>query len=777
MHPRRVFIAPARRRPVKVSGLKLPAAALRLLAAGGYEELYPPQAAAVKAGLLGGRSVLVSAPTASGKTLVATLSMMAHLSARRRGRIVYLSPLRALASEKFAEFKKIGGAPLGRKRARVRISTGEAGSGARLADADIAVMTNERMDALMRQDPEWASGVGLLVVDEIHLIGDPVRGPALEMVLARMRAGPAKPQIVGLSATMTNAAEVARWLGARLVDSDWRPVGLREGVHHRTSITMSDGETRPLRPSSLGAAVDIGIEAVAGGGQSLLFAESRARSVSLAEKAAPAVSKLLGKGDAAALAGSADRILASGGGTRLAGKLAGLVRKGAAFHHAGLAQAARSEVEAAFRARRVRLLASTPTLAAGVNLPARRVVVSSILRYDPSLGYKTRISVLEYKQLCGRAGRPQYDEYGEAIVVSPKSYPKDKVMRLYVRGRPQPVKSQIMGQKAARAHALSLVVSRPGITAAGVTAFFSRTLAGRQTAKKTVRAGVAAALGSLVGFGMVSREGAGLSPTRLGQAASRLYLDPATAASFRDAIEGAAEGDAIDGDDDGDEEPRPARRGRSLSSPSSGRPLPKPRPARRARRKANAGHTLGLLYAITTCSEFFPKMYMRYSDDDAMWGLLRAREDEMIGSSSHSDLNRSLLALDSWIGEASEAEIARRLEVEAGDLHRIVESAEWLARCMGQLARDLGQPGLAREIGALRTRIRYGVREELLGLVSVRDVGRVRARRLHRAGIADKAGLSSASMRRIAAVDGIGPALAAKIKSRASGGSGGPRGR
>ena len=744
---------------MQVSALELPPSAVRLLAGGGYEELYPPQAAAVEAGLLGGRSVLVSAPTASGKTLVASLSMMAHLSARRRGRIVYLSPLRALASEKFAEFKKIGGIPLGRRRARLRISTGESGSGARLADADIAVMTNERMDSLMRQDPEWASGVGLLVADEIHLVGDPVRGPALEMVLARMRAAPHRPQIVGLSATMTNAAEIARWLGARLVDSKWRPVDLREGVHHGTSITMSDGQSRRLRPSSLGAAVDIGVEAVADGGQSLLFAESRARSVSLAEKSAAPVSRLLGRGDAERLAASADRILASGGGTRLAGTLAGLVRRGVAFHHAGLAQAARSEVEAAFRARRIRLLASTPTLAAGVNLPARRVVVSSILRYDPSLGYKTRISVLEYKQLCGRAGRPQYDEYGEAIVVSPKSYAKGDVMRMYVRGRPQPVKSQLMGQKAVRAHALSIVVSTPGITEAGVSAFFARTLAGRQSAKRSVRAKVAAAIGFLAESGMVSREGARLSPTRLGLAASQLYLDPATAASFRDAIEHAAAGDEDEDEDeyfgeDEDEAPRPAKR--------------------RGRRYAPAsGHTLGLLYAIATCGEFFPKMYMRYSDDSSVWGLLNAREDEMIGPADPSDFNRSLLALDSWIGEATEAAIARKLEVEAGDMHRIVESAEWLARCMGQLARDLGQPGLAREIAALRTRIRYGVREDLLELVSVRDVGRVRARRLRRAGITGKAKLSSVSARRLAAIDGIGPVLAALLKSRASGGGGG----
>ena len=738
-----------------VSSLKLPAAATRLLAADGYEELYPPQAAAVKAGLLGGRSVLVSAPTASGKTLVAALSMMAHLSARRPGRIVYLSPLRALASEKFAEFKKIGGVTLGRTRARVKISTDETGAGARLADADIAVMTNERMDALMRQDPEWASGIGLVVADEIHLIGDPARGPALEMVLARMRASPSKPQIVGLSATMSNAAEVARWLGARLVDSDWRPVKLREGVYHGSTIAMRDGETRRLRPSGLGAAVDAGIESVQEGGQALLFAESRARSVALAEKAADAVSKTLGGGDAAALAKAADRILASAENTALVKRLAGLVRRGVAFHHAGLAQGARSGVEAAFRARRIRLLASTPTLAAGVNLPARRVVVSSILRYDPSLGRKVPISVLEYKQLCGRAGRPQYDEHGEAIVVSPKSYAKGDVMRRYVRGRPQPIRSQMMGERAVRAHALSLVASQPGITAAGVAAFFARTLAGRQVSRTAVRSRVASAIAFLAESGMVDREGSRLSPTRLGAAATRLYLDPATAASFRDAIESAPE------------------RGAEAAAPPGSRSSPR----RRQRSGPPARLTLGLLHAITSCTEFYPKVYMRYGDGMAVWKLADAKRRELIGQIYYSESNRSLLALDRWLDESTEAQIAGRLEVESGDLRRIVESAEWLARCMGQLARELGRPDLSRELAVLRARIRYGVREELVELVSVRDVGRVRARRLYGRGITGKAKLSTAPVRRLAAIDGIGPVLAPKLRSRASGGGGGGGGR
>ena len=734
----------------------------------------PPQAEAVKAGLLGGKSVLVSAPTASGKTLVAVLAMMAHLSSRRRGKIVYLSPLRALASEKFAEFRRIGRVVLGGKKARVMVSTGETGQGARIGDADILVLTNERMDALLRQDPKWAARIGLVVADEVHMIGDPFRGATLEMILARMRLSKRAPQIVGLSATMTNAAEIAKWLGARLVDSDWRPVQLREGVHHGASITMADGSRRRLRPSSLGAAVDIGVEAVKEGGQSLVFAETRALSVSLAEKAAPAVSGSLGGEDRAELAAVAAAILASAENTQLVKTLAGLVRKGVAFHHAGLAQPSRAAVEAAFRARRIRLLASTPTLAAGVNLPARRVVVSSILRYDPSLGKKAPISVLEYKQLCGRAGRPQYDEYGEAIAVSPRSYKKDQVMRRYVRGRPQPVRSQLASAAAMRTHVLSLVAMSPGIKKSEAARFFAGTLAGLQSRAALMRDKIDIAIESLARLGLVCKKGARLHATDLGSMASLLYLDPDTAALFRDAIEAA---------------PRAA-------APGGGGSRRKPAAPRAAAPRRPERLTLGLLHEITSCSMFFPKVYMRESDYYTASRLARSKRGELFMGTPRAGrsrgrsgwwrwsmpedttgFNRSLLALDAWLGEDPEARIAGRLGVESGDMHRIVESAEWLAYCMGRLAGGLGRPDLARELAVLRARIRHGIGEELVELASVRGVGRVRARRLHRRGIDGKAALASASVRKIASIDGIGAALAVKIKSQASRGRGTGTGR
>ena len=732
---------------VLVSELDLPRPARDLLAAEGYERLYPPQAAAVKAGLLGGGSVLVSAPTASGKTLVAMLSMMAHLSAGRPGKIVYLSPLRALASEKFAEFKKIGGIRLGGKKAQVKVSTGETGGGSRLGDGDIIVLTNERMDALMRQGPEWTSRIGMVVADEVHLISDPARGPTLEMVLTKMGLLDDRPQVVGLSATMTNAAEIAEWLGARLVGSDWRPVRLREGVFGDGSIIMADGARLDVPVSVRGAAVDIGLDTVAGGGQALLFAGTRVRAASLAAKAADAVSKSLGRRDAEALSGAADAILASAENTKLVKALAGLVRKGVAFHHAGLAQPCRAEVEAAFRARRIKLLASTPTLAAGVNLPARRVVVASIMRYSAASGRNEPISVLEYKQLCGRAGRPQYDEHGEAVVVAPSSYDADEVLEYYARGEPEPIESKMTGQKAMRTHVLSLVVTSPGIKTSRVSEFFGQTLGGRQAGGAAqVEAAVGEALEFLAGSGMVVEKGGRMAATGFGKKTSMLYLDPATAVSFRSVIEGA---------------PRPA----APAPPPAGAAGQKAGRRKKAPR-APPSHTLGLLYEITGCTEFFPKMYLRKDDEEAAADLFDERGGELLRPAYSYECNRSLLALDAWIAESPETALADRLKVEAGDMHRIAETAEWLARCMGDLAMGLDRPDIASEVATLRTRIRYGVREELIELVSIRGIGRVRARALYRNGVTGRADLSAMPVEKLAAVDKIGRAVASGIKAQ-----------
>jgi helicase len=214
------------------------------------------------------------------------------------------------------------------------------------------------------------------------LIGDENRGPTLEMTLTQLKLLETKPQIVGLSATITNSDEIANWLGCKLVKNDWRPVPLTEGVCDAGEVTMSDGKTFEVERSIRGTPIDLGVQSVKEGGQSLVFAETRTRSKSLATKAADIISQILEKKDLKELEKTSKKILSENEHTELVKTLAFLVKKGVAFHHAGLNQNCRTIIEKEFRKGTIKLLSSTPTLAAGVNLPARRVVISSVNRYN-----------------------------------------------------------------------------------------------------------------------------------------------------------------------------------------------------------------------------------------------------------------------------------------------------------------------------------------------------------------------------------------------------------
>ena len=389
---------------MKISELDLPQQAKEFLESDGYSELFPPQTDSIKAGLLNEESVLVSAPTASGKTLIATIAMLNHLS-KNSGKVVYLSPLRALAAEKYNEFKKIEKVSLG-KKIKVQISTGDFElADKNLEKSDILILTNEKMDSIIRHGSEWTDDIGLVIADEIHLIGDQDRGPTLEMILTKLKLLKKSPQIIALSATITNANEISEWLNCKLVENDWRPVPLSEGVYDGGRVTMHDGKGYELEPSLRGPPVDLGAESVKNGGQSLIFAETRTRSASLAAKASDVISRYLENSEKTELAKTSKKILGNNEHTTLVKTLAELVKKGVAFHHAGLNQNCRETVENEFRKGNIKLISSTPTLAAGVNLPARRVVISNINRYNARIGANRPISVLEYKQLCGRAGK------------------------------------------------------------------------------------------------------------------------------------------------------------------------------------------------------------------------------------------------------------------------------------------------------------------------------------------------------------------------------------
>jgi helicase len=685
----------------------------------GYSSLYPPQDIALKHGILEGKSLLITTPTASGKTLIAMMAI--HKALEKRRKVAYLTPLRALVSEKYNDMKVLENLNFGRK-IKVMAATGDYDSpGKDLATADVIVVTNEKMDTLFRHNAEWLDDIGLFVSDEVHLIGERERGATLEMMLTKIRKHYPQSQIVTLSATVSNSDEIADWLDCELLQSDWRPTRLVEGVYEHGAVRMNDGTSFRIKSSGISSAVDLAIDSINEGGQALIFAETRKRAASLAARAVEGVYRRLDKTAKDLSASTSSEILARGDDSELTKTLAALVSKGVAFHHAGLAPSSRDIVESSFRNGIIKLLAATPTLAAGVNLPARRVVIASIMRYDSEHGRNLPISVLEYKQLCGRAGRPKYDAYGESIIVSDLAVSADELYDHYVLGSPEPLRSQLSNDNAIRFHLLSNITTMPGMKESDIHDLFSRTLFARQYARATVKLKVDSALEYLKQEELIKSKKGRQIATDFGKRTSLLYINPATAVRFRDALQGVEQANA-------------------------------------------SKHVLGFLHLIVSNPDFYPRLSLRKADYDQLSILIHRRGNELLYPISEYDCSRSFLALCQWLEETTDKTLSDKLGVEPGDMHRIVEIADWLAYSLYEVAKLLRHDDLMPELFSLRTRIRYGVKEELLPLVVLEGIGRVKARALYEAGFTDLAKIAKASQVKLASVPKMGPIAAEKLK-------------
>src|SRR5947208_9693889 len=225
---------------MRVAGLGLDARIVEILKGQGIEELYPPQTDAIGPALLG-ENLVLAIPTASGKSLVAYLAILA--SVLRGGKALYIVPLRALAAEKYEDLKEFE--QLGMK---VGISVGDYDSvDPTLEKFDVIVATSERADSLLRHRTNWLQQLTVVVADEVHLINDADRGPTLEITLAKLRQVNPKAQVLALSATIKNSDQLAKWLEAEHVKSEWRPVPLKEGVYHDGLVHFVDQSVREVK--------------------------------------------------------------------------------------------------------------------------------------------------------------------------------------------------------------------------------------------------------------------------------------------------------------------------------------------------------------------------------------------------------------------------------------------------------------------------------------------------------------------------------------------------
>ncbi len=679
----------------------------RLLSLLGVEGLFPPQREALERGVERGQSLVVAAPTGSGKSLIAMIALVNALQGG--GQAFYLVPLKSIAQEKYRDFRALEALGL-----RVRVSIGDYSEGA--PDADIVIATYEKMDSMLRNDRRLASRVKLLVVDEVHVAGDPRRGPVLEGVVARLLSR-GEPQVLGLSATVPNVDEIAAWLGAEPLVSKWRPVPLREAVFKDYRLYFSEGYYREVARIHGHPDLDLALEAASRGGQTLVFSQSRRRAMSLARRAAR---KARLPHDRRAAREAASLIEDATGTPRaLREELSGLVRRGVAYHHAGLTSELRRIIEDAFRAGGVSILYSTPTLAAGVNLPARLVVVDEYYRFER--GVREPIRVAEYKQLAGRAGRPGYDEEGLAVIIAESGDEPEDLLDWYVKSKPERVESRLYGVQRLRHLALGLIASGEASSRNEVESILSRTLYAVQGGN--LREYLARALRDLWEWGLLEGDLKGqLVATPLGYNVSRLYLDPETVVVAKDVLS----------------------RARPLDEDSA-------------------------LLLIAMSPDMIRLPVPRREEDRVLEALvdeapsaLRLLED-WLGPEEMSAA-KTMLVLKAWINEENEDAIYERWGVAPGDLAAMAETGEWIASSLSHLLPLLGAgEEEASLVKRLAKRIRYGVRQELLPLVSLPGIGRVRARRLYDAGYRTIHDLALARPEELLRVPGIGVATVRSI--------------
>ncbi|MEM2913373.1 MAG: DEAD/DEAH box helicase [Candidatus Bathyarchaeia archaeon] len=478
----------------------------RVLLESDIKALFPPQEEAIKSGALEGKNLLLASPTASGKTLVAELCALKHIL-ERDGKVLYLTPLRALANEKYEEFRKytVIKKPNGRKIS-VGISTGDFDSSDPwLGRFDIIITTNEKCDSLLRHRAPWIGEISLIVADEVHLLNDVERGPTLEVILARLMQINPDVQLLALSATVRNSDEIAEWLKAVAITTEWRPVKLREGVLLNDEVQFKDGGSIKINPMVKEPAINLALHSVKHGGQVLIFASSRKNAVRLARKASQEMSDLLTKSLKRSLNSVAEEIQSSGERTRISELLSDLVKNGVAFHHAGLSGVHRKIIEDAFRDGKIKILTATPTLAFGVNLPARVVVISDYRRYEPGYGYYP-ITVLEYKQMVGRAGRPKYDDIGESILIAKTDEERDYLMGSFILAKPERIWSKLGVEKVLRGHVLATIASEFAFSEQGVYDFFGKTLFALQYDIRAIKGAIAKILRFLHNEGMIRYE-------------------------------------------------------------------------------------------------------------------------------------------------------------------------------------------------------------------------------------------------------------------------------
>jgi len=555
---------------------------------------------------------------------------------------------------------------------------------------------------LLRHGINWLDTIKVLVIDEIHLIHDPKRGPTLEVIISRFKALNPDTQLIALSATIKNAVELADWLDARLIQSDWRPVTLKEGVFYRNQIKYSDGSIEKIKGDKKKAVECLAEESIDDGGQVLIFVNNRRSTVSLAKKLSVVLEDTVKdqeKKDLKNLVHFIEQEQMEN--TSIVQTLVSCIEKGVAFHNAGLSSIQKKAVEQGFKDRVIKCIVATPTLAAGVNIPARRVIIRDLYRYDANFGM-VPIPILEYKQQAGRAGRPGYDKTGE-------------------------IYSKLGNQAALRTHLLSAIATNFVNDAKSISKFINSTFYAYQSDSYAIESEIDTALEFLLSNEFIEKIDTGYISTLFGTRTSSLYIDPLSALQLKQSLE---------------------------TSPNK------------------ELTPLSFLHAICSTPDV-RSLYLRGTDSwveekaEQLQSTLLLDVPHSSGTEYEwflSDLKTALL-IEDWIEETPYDRIVTKYNIWPGDIHNVVEIAEWLLHGLREFAR-MYNFSCVSDVSNVIIRVHNGCKQELLNLISLKGIGRVRARAIFNEGFKTINDLRGVPVERIANIKTIGKAIATNIKNQ-----------
>lgn len=416
-------------------------------------------------------NLLICAPTGAGKTNVAMLTILRTIGNYRphlkNFKIVYIAPLKALVQEQMREFQRRLTSTYG---VVVNELTGDLSlSKQQIAETQIIVTTPEKWDIITRKNPGYVKLVKLIIIDEIHLLHDE-RGPVLESIVSRAVRGD-DVRIVGLSATLPNFADVAKFIrvkpeGLFYFDATYRPCPLQQefvGIKEKSAIKKVAAMNE--------ACYDRMYKSLKEGHQLIVFVHSRNETFTTAKY-------LLEKIDMDIVEHEGTKeVLKQEGESMKNPKLKDILPYGFGIHHAGLSKEDRSTVEDLFAQGHLRVLVSTATLAWGVNLPAHTVIIKGTETYSPETGTWVQLSPQDILQMLGRAGRPRYDKNGEGIIITSQ----DEIQYyLAILNQQLPIESQMVHRLVdninAEIVAGSITSIEEGIEWLGYTYFFIRML-------------------------------------------------------------------------------------------------------------------------------------------------------------------------------------------------------------------------------------------------------------------------------------------------------------